>query len=1383
MTNRFFLFKLLLSIYLIGCYSVYGAPESGIIPIKLRQISTSDGLSNSSIQCLFQDSYGFMWFGTREGLNKFDGYQITVYKCKAQDLQTISDNFVRCIYEDKQRNLWIGTANGLNLFNRKTGDFTRFKHQINDVHSISNNFINFIFEDSQDRFWVATEGGGLNLFNSIAGSFTSFYFNHQGVVDKNANFIRNIFEDSQKQLWIATNIGLNRLNPATHKLTAFPILGDISVIKEDPKGKLWIGTRGKGLFVMDKTREHFVHYSHNERDPKSLKSDGVMTLAFDASGNVWIGCTNGGLNLLRPNNPTFYHYTDDDTYKSGALFQRTVSALYNDNQNNLWIGTHRGGVKLYSPISQKFKLYQHGEDNNSLSFNDVKAFYEDKEGIIWIGSDGGGLNRYDPRTNSFLHFRHNSLDPSSIRSDAITDINEDNNDNLLVATWGGGLNVFNKSSGSFTAMLNQPSDNSSISSNYVVKILKDRSGNLWIGTYYGGLNIYDSKTGKFRKIVQDSNSKTSLSGNNIIALNEDKSGNIWIATDDGGLNCYDIKSNSFRHYFLGRETPPNLEVVYTDHSGRVWVGQSGLYYYNTNEDKFVTVTAGGLSEETIKGIIEDKKGHFWISSLHGLIKYDPATGKTIRFNQADGLQSNEFEPNAVLMSGTNELYFGGINGFNRFSADSIRTNKYLPPVYFTSFQIFNRTIQPGEKDSPLKTDVNFAKQIVLRHDQSTFSFTFSGLNYAASNNNNYAYKLEPFDEQWNNIGHERKAAYTNIDPGEYTLKVKASNNDGYWNNKVASVKIIIKPPFFQTLWFRLLAAILTVMIIYKIVSFRRKLELDKIKKQKDDEVHQIQLQFFTNISHELRTPLTLILGRLEKMIKEEPGFYFNSNFKSLFKNSNRLMHLINELMDFRKVESTALKLKVSKGNIAVFLDEVADEFLVLAHEKQLDFHVKKSIVSEEAWFDRQVVEKIILNLIHNAIKYTPRGGQISVELTGNVGTTASKYESGLTVKSGYVANRYFYIKVTDSGIGITKSSLQHIFERYYRVSESHLGSGIGLAFVKGLILLHKGEIQVYSEKDQGTEVVIAIPCGQQDYIADEIWRETPAQQNVWLESVLPALEYPTGNGVDDIHTLMEEIAKDTIRKQILIVDDNDEVRALIRETLGDFYEITEAANGMTGFEKAKSSFPDLIISDVMMPVTNGVDFCRMVREEIETSHIPFLLLSAKNTVDSKIEGIGSGADFYFSKPINFSILGLTIRNIFEQRQKLKDHYSKDHQIEVRELAHSALDKAFIDKLLVTIETKIMDPSLNADYLASEMCMSKTKLYNKIKSITGQSIGEFVRTVRLKKAKEFMIQEGTSITDAMFMVGIQTQSYFTRAFKKEFGQTPTQYIHEMRQKLS
>lgn len=1350
-------------------------------PLKFTNISSDNGLSNGNVNCILQDSKGFMWFGTKDGLNKYDGYQMVVYKNNANNKLSISDNYIRHIYEDRKKNLWIGTSNGLNLFDREKGTFTSYKHQVNNPASLSDNSINRIYEDRRGNLWISTYNGGLNLFNRQTKKFSCY---RKNATNASLNYINYIFEDRENNLWIAAGSGLNKFNYRNNTfnedLLSPNFKAKIRVMQQAPNGDFWIGTENAGIYVVNPKTKQIKHFYHIETDASSIGSNSVTDLIFDKKGNLWAGCVNGGLNLLTPGSSSFYHYTEYYLNNPGTLPHRTISALFEDNQGNMWIGTHRGGVKLYEPRSQNFELFQHEENNNSLSYNDVKAFYEDSKGTIWIGTDGGGLNKYNRADNSYKHYRYNAFDNSSISSDAVLDIIEDNEGNLLVATWGGGLNIFNSKTGTFKRLLNNPKDNFSISSNHVYKLLKDRKGNIWIGTYNGGLNRYNPDNNTFTRVTKDPQNRTSFLGYDIVSLNEDKKGNIWIGTDDAGLNCLDETTNSFRHYFLGQEKNPIIEVIYTDSKGRVWVGQAGLYLYNETKDQFNLYTKSGvLANELIKGILEDEKGLLWISTINGLIKFNPDKGTYKKYNKADGLQGEEFSANAFLRARDGKLFFGGISGFNSFYPKNIITNSFIPPVYLTEFQIFNKKVTPFEYNSPLKTDINIAKEIVLKHNQSTFSLSFAALNYAASSNNSYAYKLEGFDKQWNYIGHDRKAFYTNIDPGTYVFKVKGSNNDGIWNNQVTTLTIIITPPYWQTLWFRILMGIIFITGIYYALNFKRQLELDKLEKQKKEELHQIQLQFFTNISHDLRTPLTLIMGRLEKLMKEEVSIAAGRHFSSLYKNANRLMNLINELMDFRKVESAALSLRVAKGNIDLFIDEITDEFVELAHEKQLSLSFRKNLTITDTWFDRQIMEKIVLNLIHNAIKYTPAGGKITVDITEPENMIINSYKNELLIKSDYQSKKSMAIKVTDTGIGIDKDSLKHLFERYYRVSESHLGSGIGLAFVKSLVTLHKGEICVSSEKEKGTEVIIKIPCLKDDYDDSEIWNETLDESTVRLESVIPVLQYTTDASSMAVDDLMEEINTGAIKKHILIVDDNPEIIELIKDSLGSYYQISVATDGADGIVKAKEEHPDLIISDIMMPRMNGIDFCRLTKEDLETSHIPFLLLTAKDNIESKIEGIGSGADYYFSKPINFKLLCLTIKNIFEQRQKLKNHYAKDHQIEVRELAHSTRDKEFIDKLLSYINANMTDTYLDADFLSAEMCMSKTKLYNKIKSITGQSIGEFIRTIRLQKAKEIMIHEDIFITDVMYRVGIQTQSYFTRAFKKEFGIPPTQFIQKIK----
>jgi len=540
-------------------------------------------------------------------------------------------------------------------------------------------------------------------------------------------------------------------------------------------------------------------------------------------------------------------------------------------------------------------------------------------------------------------------------------------------------------------------------------------------------------------------------------------------------------------------------------------------------------------------------------------------------------------------------------------------------------------------------------------------------------------------------------------------------------------------------------------------------------------MHQVQLQFFTNISHEFRTPLSLILGPIDRLLKEDHQATFQSYYKTIHRNANRLLNLINELMDFRKIESGALQLKVTHGNLSLFIDEVAEEFSEMALEKNITFKVNKSAEFTAVWFDRQVIEKIILNLINNSLKYTGAGGEITLDVFHELAGIEPYFENQLFIKNDFVAQEYISIRVADNGIGISADSIHHLFERYYRITESHMGSGVGLAFVKSLTLLHKGLIRVSSEKRRGTEIIISFPCKKEDYSTDELWGQGSDQGGTRLESI--------NYNSDDKLPL---VAQDTFPKNnaafpatrhILIVDDNRELRSFLKEALEDTYHISEAEDGRTGMVMAKEVFPDLIISDVMMPGMNGTEFCKLLKEDMETSHIPFLMLTARDSIEAEIEGVESGADLYFTKPVNMHLLKITLKKIFDQRQKLKEHYSKDHRSELRELVHSTKDREFMDKLLAIINAQLINPDLDIDYLCAEIGMSKTKLYVKIKSITGQSIGEFLRAIRLRKAIEIMTKEDVLMTEVMYRVGIQTQSYFTKIFKKEFGKTPTQFLQD------
>ena len=1374
---------------LIGCLlpliALSQAPK-----LKFKHISIEQGLSNSTIETIFQDKRGFIWFGTRDGLNRYDGNQMITYRFDAGDTTSISDNFIRYIYEDRNQALWIGTINGLNRFNPATNKFTRYKQLPGNPKSLSSNFITSIYEDRKGDLWIGTSGGGINLFVPKENGFIHFRQIESKSKSLSSDRVNYLYEDSQANLWVGTENGLNLFNRETQSFKVFQQIApanfsntknnsNIRVIKEDRMGNLLLGTEDNGLIVFNYKDSSFKQYLHNEKDPNSLASNLVRSILVDKNWSIWIGGINGGLDLFQAASSSFYHYQNepDNIY---SLSQRTVSALYEDNQGNMWVGTHRGGINLYTPNTEKFLLYRQELAANSLSYNDVKSFCEDKYGNMWIGTDGGGLNLFDRAKNNFKHYKYDPFNAKSIGSNEVLDIMEDSEGNLWIATWGGGLCLFNRTNSTFTRFVNDPANQNSISSNYIQKIFEDSKKNLWVATYYGGLNVLDRKTKKFTRIITDPKQETRLQGSNIISINEDKAGNIWIGTDDGGLNCYQSATKKFVHYFNAVEKMPDLRVIFIDSKDRLWIGQTGLYLFNPKSNQFSIHTKNAnLSTEFIKGIAEDEQGNFWISTSNGLTCLNPETLSFKKYNTADGLQGLEFEANAYLKTKDGQMFFGGVNGYNAFYPENIKTNSFIPPVYVTDFNIFNKRIVPGENNSVLQNDISLTKEIKLSYRQSTFSFGFAALNYTALENNQYAYKLENWDKDWNYESNERKASYTNLSPGKYTFRVKASNNDGVWNEQGSSLIVIITPPFWNTWWFKALIIISTITSLIVFYRFRRNLELRKLEEKKKDEIHQVQLQFFTNISHEFRTPLSLILGPLEQLQKEDnQSGATHHHYQVMHRNANRLMNLINELMDFRKSESGVLKLNVMPGNLDIFLHEISEEFSELALQKKIKFSVNVPAGITDAWFDRQVLEKIIINLISNSFKYSSDPGIISVDVFESMEQFNPSFENELILKNAYQGKKYIYLRVADNGIGISKESIVHLFERYYKITETHLGSGIGLAFVKSLTTLHKGDIYVYSERNKGTEIIIALPVSKDDYDKKERW----VQENVKASGArLESIHYKYEQNVP----VTEESAKEVIdetepinKPHVLIVDDNEELRVFLKESLSPYYHISEASDGFTGISVAKEEFPDIIISDVMMPGMDGIEFCKRIKDDIETSHIPFLMLTAKDALESRIEGTASGADFYFSKPLSMELLTLTIRNILLQKQKSKERYFKDQYTDAKDLVHSVKDKEFLEQLISIVESHLTNPDMDVDYICSQIGMSKTKLYQKIKKLTGQSIGEFIRTIRFKKAVQIMTQQDVSLAEVMYSVGIQTQSYFTKAFKKEFGKTPSQFLKDL-----
>lgn len=1335
--------------------------------IHFKHISNEDGLSNSTVETIYQDQRGFIWFGTRDGLNRYDGHQLHVYRHHAKDSNSLCDNYITSIAEDAEYNLWIGTLNGLSRFNPVTNRFINYKRQL------SNSQVSSVFRDRRNRMWIASFGGGIHRFDAATQSFIAAPLLRDVNRASAETHVYILYEDSRGNLWAGAESGLYQF---VEKDVRFewvreivnPEGGHISIrdIAEDKAGNILLGTENNGLIIYNAQYRSTQRYTHQPTQAHSISSNLVRALLVTQNGDIWTGSVNGGLDLFDPADRTFtnYQYQPENP---GSLSQRTVSALLEDRQGNIWIGTHRGGVNLFMPGAQKFRLYRQLPDQNSLSYNDVKAFCEDRNGNIWIGTDGGGLNQFNKQAQTFRHFKFDPFRKNSLASNEVLSITEDREGRLWIGTWGGGLCQLQADKQNFTRYQGPL---------FIQHIYEDSRNRLWIATYYEGLHLFDRKTGTFTRVNRSGTGKTGIAGNNIISIVEDRENNLWFGTDDGGLNRLDAQTGEFSRFFNQDEKNPDIRVLSVDSKGNLWVGQSGLFRFNKQKNQFIRFAASTeLNDLFIKGIVEDNNGMLWISGSNGVFRLNPENEEIRRFNTVDGLQGQEFEANAFLRTRDGEVYFGGVNGFNCFYPNDITTNGFIPPVYITEFSIENKLIIGSPQQKNIDRDISFAETIHLSWREATFSFSFAALNYTAAENNQFVYKLENWDRDWIDAAGERKIAYTNVRPGRYTFRVKASNNDGVWNEAGRQIEIIIAPPFWQTWWFRLLVAIAIITGAYYFYRFKRKVQLERFAENQREQMHEMQLQFFTNISHEFRTPLSLIIGPSEKLLKENPHAPNSHAYQVIQRNATRLLQLINELMDFRKAESGALKLQVMRGSIHHFLDEIADEFSEMAAQKNIRFVTQSDELPHETWFDRQVLEKIIINLLSNSFKYTPAGGEVKLEVLSSLDQFKPSFENELLIESNTAKSGFIYLRIADNGIGISKESIAHLFERYYRVSDAHMGSGIGLAFVKTLTQLHKGNIRVYSQRNKGTEFIISIPVRKKDYSIAETW--TQAQPgNASLESLssVPGPEKEekvivSNNNVSDAGNSLPVI---------LVADDHEELRGFLKESLEGEFSVLEAANGRDALDIAKEQFPDVVISDIMMPVMDGIAFCHELKQSPDIAHIPFILLTAETSMESQLEGTGSGADYYFAKPINTELLLQTIRNVLSQKQKLRERYRKDQHAEVREMAHGHRDREFMENLIKIIEANLNSPELDIDFVCTQVGMSRTKLYNKVKNITGQSIGDFIRSFRLRKAAALMTESDLSLTDIMYSVGIQTQSYFSKAFKAEFGKTPTQFLKEL-----
>ena len=1344
--------------------------------LKFTSLTSRDGLLSNSVNAILKDRYGLMWFATDDGLNKFDGTNFTVYRHKPGDPFSLRSNEILALHEDGSGHLWVGTSGGaLSFYDRE-----------------KDRFINY-------PAGISAEGLSPN-----------------GV-------IRSICSDYTGVIWIAQFESPYILDPATSHTTRIDIargspLSKISpyCVFEDSRHQMWVGT-DKGLFLYIRATQSFRRFSHDSSDPSSLANDNAKALAEDKSGNLWIA-TDRGLCMMRPDASGFVSYRQmngADTVLAG----HEINAVAVDKDGILWIGTGQG-LHVMDPRTGHSATYMPEYGNmQSLTSRAIKCIYIDKEGIYWFGSYRGGINKYDKNLNLFSVKRNDAFRESGSGSSIVTSFAERRDGKVFVGTDGGGLYMFDRTTEQLQRINIRPKAEES--STLTVLALKMTSkGRLYIGTYANGLIVLDTATGKTQHLtrghglgdlnandifclMEDSKGAiwagTNGAGINVLkdnkviakfspnpvaaneimlpvngyirAIVEDAEGDIWIGSHGGGIAVYNPRTGRFTLFNKDNSTLPadKVQALMRDSRGQMWIGTygGGLSLFDPKNKGFINFSEkDGLQNTTIYQVVEDTQGRIWVSTNTGISSLDIRSRIFRNYNHSNGIQNN----NPVHASGIclpdGELFFGGLQGFNYFNPANLTTNRNVPAVIITDLKVANKSVSPGD-DSPIREQISVSKEIRLAYKQN-FALSFVALNYTIPKQNHYAYKLEGFDKDWNYTGSINTAYYTNLDPGTYIFRVKASNNDGVWSSADTSLKIYVKPPFWRTIYaylFYILAA--GGLLFYSrhrgMTRLRKKFELEREKQEASrvQELDRLKLKFLTNLSHEFRTPISLIMGPVEQLLSGQRQENAVDKLHMIQRNGRRLLNLVNQLLDFRKMEEQELKLQLSEEELVAFVKDVSHSFTDLSERKKIQFTVESEIPALYVFFDRDKIERILFNLLSNAFKFTLEGGSVALvlhELEENAGD----------------GRKWVSIKVKDTGIGMPGETKEKIFDRFFQNDSAAVlnqGTGIGLSITREFVNMHGGTIGVESESGKGSIFTVQLPLMvAKPFLADSppaILTGEPAVENAERtpEAANNTSGMPDGNTGE--------------LPSILLVEDNDDFRFYLKENLRNHYKVIEAADGKEGWQKALSGHPQLIVSDISMPVMDGIALTRKLKADKRTSHIPVILLTALTGDGERMEGLGTGANDYITKPFSFEVLMAKIKNLLELRNTFKTTYTRQIKVLTPEVAFESEDEKLLSRIINELEENIANPHLSVEFLSKQVGMSRSSLYNKLLELTGQTPVEYIRSFKLDKAAVLLEKRDLTIAEVAYLVGFSTPNYFAKAFKAKFNMLPSEYAIRIR----
>ncbi|GAF02764.1 hybrid sensor histidine kinase/response regulator transcription factor [Saccharicrinis fermentans] len=1379
----------LTSILLIISLSIFSQSD-------FERLDSHDGLSQNDINFILQDSKGFMWFGTVDGLNRYDGLQFVHYKITTPMEYPIGSNLPFCMVEDKKGNFWIGTSdNGIWFLNREKEQFKQYPTEKNGERLLLGNNVSSLFLDPNGMLW-STSDEGLSIIDTekyYKGEWVSYLY--EGVYNSDNDLNRWLYGvgfvdlDAKGRFWIGSKEGVfevTNADPTNLSLNKISEIwgGDLESIIDVDGGLLFSIYSG-------------VYYLNDKMETTKVSDYFFNKFIKTSKGEIFGGNKNG-----------LYKFSWDVKYKKlieqkhyfydfnnvKSLSTNNVFDIYEDRSGLLWVGTNGGGLNKLDLNEKKFNHFYKSSEKGSLSYNKIRALHEDNSGNLWVGTEGGGISFLPRKKESlydtgFKYFDVSLIDFGQNYVYCFEDIPDTENKVLLGAGYPMKLGLATVSKSGEVKL--EPL--SELITNPAFTIFKDSHNILWIGTYGGGLyragfNTDAQKLEIYQHYMSSGKPGKGLTSNRIRSIIEDAKGNILIGTDKG-LNILPYSERHRKkpaidwiHYDYNN--PKSLAHNYIlamclDREGRVWIGTMGgglcLLQRDDKEDIYFKryTSKQGLPNDVIKAIEEDETGNLWISTNNGLTRFNPESEEMRNYSIADGLQDNEFSELASCKRFNGEFLFGGVNGVNNFVPEEIVDNPYASDIEFTNLSILNDPILPGKARNGhvvLEKEMASTDSLQLRFSEGSFSVGFTALHFVAPEKIKYKYMLEGFDTDWNAIqSMEPVAKYTNIPPGEYVLKVLATNNDGVWNSVPATLFIEVVPPFWRTTWAMLIYGFVLIAMLmffrrYSIIAITQKndLMMEHFKKEQMEELVQLKLQFFTNISHEFRTPLTLIQTPLEKLMdgqKVVDEQTRQNSYSLMMKNISILNRLINQLMEFRKLEKGRMPLEVTKGNLYDLVKEVVDAFREIAQAKNIQFELKSMYSIVELWFDYDKIEKVLFNLLSNAFKFTRAEGMVSVELS----------------EEEMDGSEWVRIDVIDNGPGIDKEKLPFLFNRFYQTGSHKLskvsGTGIGLSYAKNLVLLHKGLLKVTSEPNVKTKFSVFLKKGKMHFDKKDFSDQTVEDQK---RSIALTKEIHLANQIEKTE---EKIQLSQHKSTVLIVEDNHDVQELLKETLQEEFNCIQAYNGVEGLELALKYSPNIIVSDVMMPEMDGFEMCSKIKNDEMICHIPVLMLTAKSTDSDRVTGFGGGAEAYVAKPFKMEVLIAQIKSILDSRKKVIQKFSKSLSVEPKDVTFTSIDEKLIERLLKVVEANISNPEFTVVQLAEEVGMSQSILNKKLKALMGQTANVFIRTIRLKRAAQLLKLNRHSVTDIVYEVGFNDVKYFRECFRKQFNLTPSEYAKE------